>query len=150
MWCMHMSLLPCKFTPYFDKALVFLFPATNNFAKWGVEYFCRNFAINLATLDGSVIGFAPAIPSLVNYVFPFLLVFNKGLNLLDFGRYLEKPHLLAYPPPEFCHGGLPRCLHYLGCSIALALLLNSRIYSVLHPLLILLNQLLGIFLVPYL
>ena len=73
---------------------------------------------------------------------------NKGLNLLAFGRCVEKPHFLAYPPPESCHGGFPRCLNYIGCSISLALWLNPIIYSVFHLRLILLNQLWGIFLIP--
>ena len=101
-------------------------------------------------LYGDFLSFAPAIPSLVNFAFPLLLVLNKGLNLLTFGRYLEIPIFLHIPPPEFFHGELPRCLHSLGCSIALALWLNPIIYSVLHPLLILLNKLWGVFLVTYL
>ena len=66
-------------------------------------------------------GFAPDIPSLVDFELPLLLVLSKGLNPLAFGRYLGKPHLLAYPPLESCHDGLTICLHYLGCSITLVL-----------------------------
>ena len=66
-------------------------------------------------------GFVNEIPSLVDFEFPFLIVFSKGLNPLAFGRNREKPHLLAYFPPEYFHGGLPRCLHSLDCSISLAL-----------------------------
>ena len=72
-------------------------------------------------MDFVVLDFVAAITSLVNFTFPFLLVLNKWLNLLDFVRFLEKPHFIAYSPPDYCPGGFPRCLYSLGCFISLAL-----------------------------
>ena len=115
-----------------------------------MAYFCRNLTKNVIRTGLWCSGFCAYHPFPCRFWIPFLLVLSKGINPLAFGRYLGKPHFLAYLPPESFHGGFPWCLHSLCCSIALALWLNPRIYFVVNPRLILLNQLWGIFLFPYL
>ena len=60
-------------------------------------------------MDGGVLGFAPAIPSLVDFdhLLTFLLVLSKGLDPLDFGRHQKNPFSCIRPPLNLAMVGYP-------------------------------------------
>ena len=80
--------------------------------------------------------FAPAVPSLVNFAFSFLLVLNKGLNLLAFWRYLENPICLHILPLIFPWWVSQVCTFYwLFCCLGIVTESKNlfRLTSSLNP-----------------
>ena len=96
---MHISLLACKFTPRFGKSLTVLFPAINTFAKYGVEYFCRNFAINLMITGWRCSRFCACRSFPFEFCIPFLACVEYGTKSVGLWTVPGKPPFAYISPP---------------------------------------------------